>query len=298
MELRHLRYFVAVAETQNVTRAAARLHVSQPPLTRQIHDLEAELGLALFERSGKSIHLTEAGRVFLEEARASLQRVDEAVRKVRAVGTGKSSELHLGYAPTPTVEILPQLLRGLAKQAANVRVILHDHSTPEMLAGLREGRLQAALMMQPPKPSARGVVFEKLRTYPIGVAVPPDHPFCRRRAVPMAELLREPIVAYARKDYPDYHAMLSRCLGANVKRMRLTEECDSGPSLITAVASGKGVVITASVITATAGKRLRFVPLVPPPTPAVVGIAYRAGKLTAPLQALVDTARQLSRPKT
>jgi DNA-binding transcriptional LysR family regulator len=177
---------------------------------------------------------------------------------------------------------------------SNVRVTLHDHSSPEMLAGLREGRLQAALMMQPSKAAARGLVFERLRAYPIGIAVPPDHPFCRRRAVPMAELLTEPIVAYRREVYPDYHAMLARSLGANVKRIRLAEECDSGTSLITAVASGKGVVITASIITATAGKRLKFVPLVPPPTPAVVGIAYRTGKLAAPLQTFVDTARQLS----
>src|SRR5688572_23372281 len=156
MELRHLRYFVAVAEEQNVTRAAARLHVSQPPLTRQIHDLEAELGVALFARSGRTIRLTDAGRVFLDEARASLKRVDEAVRVVRAVASGAQGELHLGYAPTPTVEILPKLLKAFRKRFPGVRVILHDHSSPEMLAGLREGRLHAALMMQPSKQAGRG----------------------------------------------------------------------------------------------------------------------------------------------
>src|SRR5262245_55176497 len=111
MELRHFRYFVAVAEEQNVTRAAARLRVSQPPLSRQIRDLEDELGVALFERSAKSVRLTEAGRVFLEEARAVLSRAEEAAQTVKAVAGGKRGELHVGYAPSLTVELLPQALR-------------------------------------------------------------------------------------------------------------------------------------------------------------------------------------------
>src|SRR3954452_4122376 len=100
MELRHLRYFVAAAEEQNITRAAARLHVSQPPLSRQIHDLEHELGVQLFERTAKSIRLTEAGRVFLTEARAVLQRADQAAQTVKAIGSGLSGELNIGYAPS------------------------------------------------------------------------------------------------------------------------------------------------------------------------------------------------------
>src|SRR6266481_8230343 len=111
MELRHLRYFVAVAEEQNVTRAAARLHVSQPPLSRQIRDLEDELGIALFEHGAKAVRLTEAGRVFLNEARAVLQRVDEAVQTIKAVASGQRGEIHVGYAPSLTVEVLPRTLR-------------------------------------------------------------------------------------------------------------------------------------------------------------------------------------------
>src|SRR5580704_12449127 len=100
MELRHLRYFTAVAEEQNVTRAAARLHVSQPPLSRQIRDLEEELGVQLFQRTAKSIELTEAGKIFLNEARAVLLRADEAVRAVRAVAGAARGQVRVGYAPS------------------------------------------------------------------------------------------------------------------------------------------------------------------------------------------------------
>src|SRR5262252_5778937 len=108
MELRHLRYFVAVAEEQSVTRAAARLHVSQPPLSRQIRDLEDELDVALFDHGAKSVRLTEAGKVFLSEARAILRRAGEAVETVKAVANGHRGEIHVGYAPSLTVEILPR----------------------------------------------------------------------------------------------------------------------------------------------------------------------------------------------
>src|SRR3974377_542890 len=110
MELRHLRYFVAAAEAENVSKAALRLHVSQPALSRQIRDLEGELGFPLFERSAKSVRLTEAGRSFLRAARAFLERGEEAVRAARAIATGSRAELHIGYAPSPTVRIMPPIL--------------------------------------------------------------------------------------------------------------------------------------------------------------------------------------------
>src|SRR5215472_17025902 len=107
MELRHLRYFVAAAELENVSRAAARLHVSQPALSRQIHDLEDELGFALLERTAKSVRLADAGRTFLEEARAVVQLPKQATRNARAVAAGEHGKLRLGYAPSLTAYILP-----------------------------------------------------------------------------------------------------------------------------------------------------------------------------------------------
>jgi LysR family transcriptional regulator, benzoate and cis,cis-muconate-responsive activator of ben and cat genes len=149
MELRHLRYFVAAAEQENVSRAAAKLHVSQPGVSRQIHDLEEEIGFPLFERSAQALKLTEAGRKFLEEARAVLQRADEAVKNARAVAAGAGGEIHVGYAPSLTIQILPRALRAFQSKFPRTRVSLHDSSTEEMLAGLRAGKLQVTLMVRP-----------------------------------------------------------------------------------------------------------------------------------------------------
>src|SRR5674476_1040672 len=111
MELRHLRYFVAVAEEENVSRAALKLHISQPGLSLQIRDLEDEIGFSLLERSAKSVRLTDAGKVFLAESRAVLQHAVDAVKTARTVAMGERGEIHVGYAPSLTVQILPPSLR-------------------------------------------------------------------------------------------------------------------------------------------------------------------------------------------
>jgi DNA-binding transcriptional LysR family regulator len=137
MELRHLRYFVAVAEEQNVSRAANRLHVSQPPLSRQIRDLETEMGIALFERSAKAIRLTEAGQIFHSEARAALQRVDDAVAFTKAVAHRKRHQVRVGHSASATIKILFRALRAFQRTNPHVKVELRVMSTEDMLRALR-----------------------------------------------------------------------------------------------------------------------------------------------------------------
>lgn len=294
MELRHLRYFVTVAEEQNITRAAAKLHLSQPPLSRQIRDLEAELGVALLERTARSVRLTEAGRVFIDEARAVLQRVDEACQVVRAVAAGVKGELVVGYAPSPTVEILPRTLRAFQAAVPGVRVGLRDLTSGEMVSALKEGILHLALMVRPSARALRGLHFETLRKYRNGVVMAPDHPLARLKAVSVQEISSERLLAYSLNDYPDYHDYLETLLGRAGGDLKIAEECDGAMSLIAAVEGGRGIALAAESLCVLAGTRLKFVPFASDPAPLVVGIAHRAGTPSPLTRQFMDTARQVA----
>lgn len=298
MELRHLRYFVAVAETENVSRAALKLHVSQPGLSRQIRDLEEELGLPLLERSAKSVRLTEAGRTFLAEARAVLQRAEDAVKAAKAVASGALGELHVGYAPSLTARILPSTLRAFQGELPNVRVKLHDLSTEEMFAGLREGKLQIAFVVRPTKARLRGCQFEELAQDPICLAVPPNHALARKRTISVADIAREPIVAYSRKDYPEAHDLLERVFAASKARPKIAEEHDSSSSLIAAVESGAGVAIATESLSCMAGPRLKLIPILPAPEPLIVGAAWPKSELPAAAETFLKCAREFSRKRS
>jgi LysR family transcriptional regulator, benzoate and cis,cis-muconate-responsive activator of ben and cat genes len=292
MELRHLRYFIAAAETENVSRAALRLHVSQPGLSRQIRDLEAQLGFSLFERSAKSVRLTEAGRTFLAEARAVLQRVDDAVKTARAVATGGRGELHVGYAPSPTVRIIPATLRAFQDQMPQVRVRLHDLSTEEMLAGVRDGDLQVALLVRPNRAMLRGLHFEELARDTMCLAVPPDHALARLRSVTLAEAAREPLVAFTREDYPEYHEYLETIFAPIKAKPRIAEEHDSAASLIAAIESGAGVAVVPQSFSCSAGPRLKLIPLAPAPAPLVIGAVWASEGLTPTAATFWEAAKQ------
>ena len=294
MELRHLRYFVAVAEEENVSRAALKLHVSQPALSRQIRDLEEEVGFSLLQRSARSVRLTEAGRVFLAEARAVLQRADDAVNAARAIATGGSAELHVGYAPSPTVRILPPTLRAFQARLPKVRVRLHDLSTEEMLAGLREGKLQVAFMVRPTPAMLRGFNFSDLAREIMCVAVPPKHPLARARSVTVGQVAEEPLVVFSRKEYPEYHELLDTLFASSRKKPRIAEEHDSVASLIAAIEAGCGVAVAPQALACTAGPRLRMVPLSPAPEPLVVGIAWPRQGFTSTVEHFVNAARNVS----
>jgi LysR family transcriptional regulator, benzoate and cis,cis-muconate-responsive activator of ben and cat genes len=292
MELRHLRYFIAVAQEENVSRAALKLHVSQPALSRQVRDLEQELGFLLLERSAKSVRLTEAGRAFLVQARSVLQRVEEAVKIARAVATGQHGELHVGYAPSLTARILPPTLRAFQAELPNVSVKLHDLSTEEMLAGLRTGKLQIAFLVRPTTAMVRGLRFEQLTRDPLRLAVAPKHPFARRRTVTLAAAVREPFIAYSRKEYPEYHEMMANVFAATKRTPRIAEEQDGVSSLIAAVEGGGGVALIPESLACLAGPRLRLIPLSPAPEPLIVGAAWSSDGLPSAAERFFQFARE------
>ena len=292
MELRHLRYFVAVAEAESISRAALKLHVSQPPLSRQIRDLEDEIGFLLLKRTAKSVSLTDAGRTFLNEARAVLQRADEGVHKARAVATAGETDLHVGYSPTPFAEILPKTLRGFQKAMPKVHVRLHDRSNKTILDGVRDGRLQIGLITRSPKTGAlRDVRFEELLRQRVCVAVAPQHPFARRRAIPLTEVAAEPLVGLTREDYPNYYDLLSIIFSKVKQKPRVIEEHDSMSGVMSAVEAGTGVAVTVD-FGYSFGNRVKFLHLTPEPKPFSVGIVGRKGRLSSAAEKFWQCAKE------
>lgn len=280
VELRHLRYFATVGALLNFTKAAQKLRVAQPALSRQIRDLEEELGVQLLERGARATKLTEAGAVFLVEARAVLERADEAVKAARAVARGERGEIHVGYAPSLTIELLPCALHSFHNVAPGVHVKLHDLSSEEMLRGLGEGKFNLCLVARPEKNSLRGLKFEMLQEYPICVGLPANHRLARAKSVTLEQILNEPLVAYSRAEYPEYQAMLKELFAGHGATPRIAEEHDSAPSLIAAAGIGRGLIIAPACLGMLAGARLRFRPLLPAPPPVQLGALFDPAKLS------------------
>ena len=292
MELRHLRYFVAVAEEENVTRASVRLRVTQPSLSRQVRDLQEELGIALLEHGARSVRLTEAGRVFLAEAQAVLRRVEEAVQTAKAVAGGEQGEIRVGFAPSLTVEILPKALRHFQETSPGVRVQLYDLSTQETLSGLREDTLQVALMIRTSARVLQGLIFEELQRYPVCIAAHPSHPLATAAKVGLTHLARERLIAYTLPDYPEYHAWLADLFARARVRPQIAEEHDSSTSLIAAVEAGRGVALVQQGFECLSGPRLTVRPLTPAPPPFVVGVAFRKESHSAATVKFIAAAKQ------
>jgi DNA-binding transcriptional LysR family regulator len=281
VELRHLRYFVAVAEMENVSRAAMqRLHVSQPSLSRQIRDLEDEIGVQLLERTAKSVRLTEAGRAFLDEARAILKHADDAVGNVRAIAGKRETELHIGDWPLATGRIMPALLRAYQKAMPNVKVKVHDWPVEKNIAGVRDGRLQLAIILPPLKANALDELrFEPLFTGRVCLAVSCDHPFASRRSVSLADAVREPFIGLTREEYPRYQEYLSAIFARLNDKPRLVEEQDGWSGVFSSVSAGVGVALTSDAFNYAFDNRIKLVRLTPEPKRVAVGIITRKGKL-------------------
>jgi len=278
MELRHLRYFVAVAEALNFSKAAAKLRVAQPALSRQVQALEDEIGVDLFKRSPRGVTLTAEGKLFLEEARKLMANAEESVNKVRALARGEFGELHIGYAPSPTMEILPPALAAFQKNTPGVKLVLHDLSSGEIAVALREGTLDLGIMIRPTEENAVGLEFEPLKSYPFCALVPARHPLARLRQVPLERLADEPLVTLRKTEYSEYHRLLLSIFATLGRKPRIVVECDSGSSLITEVQSGRGIALQASVYRHIIGKRVELRPLTPKNLPTMDIVVSRATK--------------------
>jgi len=246
MELRHLRYFVAVAEEGHITRAAERLGIQQPPLSFQIRALERELGVQLFRRLPRGVELTEAGRSFLGDARAALARVDQGVEGAKRAARGEGGHLRLAVPPTaPFHPFVPQVIRAFREAYPMVSLAMEESLRVETLERLRGGQLDVAFL-RASIAAPEGLVVHPLLEEPMVAALPSGHPLAsggEDAEIPLRALSGETFIAYAREQGPAlYEAMAAACLQAGFSP-RLGQEAPRISTALSLVATGFGVTL-------------------------------------------------------
>jgi DNA-binding transcriptional LysR family regulator len=196
MELRRLRYFVAVAEELSFNRAAQRLHISQPPLSNQIKQLEGELGVRLFERSSRGVRMTEAGELLLEEARRIFVQVDQTVRTVQHVGHGEVGHLTLGFVPSASNEVLPPLLRAFGERFPGVELFLREMRPDRVVQQLHDKLVDVGFLYLPLEDASLGI--ECVSREPLVLALAETHPLASEPRVGLQAVAEDPFVLPAR----------------------------------------------------------------------------------------------------
>lgn len=241
MELRHIRYFVAVAEELHFGRAAARLGIAQPPLSMQIRDLERELGVTLFARTNRRVELTAAGRVFLEGARRTLAQLDGAIHDTQRAHRGETGRLRIGFVSSATYEVLPSLLRAFRDSYPDVVTHLRSATTCEQVAALRERDLDLGVLRLPVTDET--LEWRVITEEPLAAVLPATHPLARRDRTPLAALVHESFIMYPRSDNPEIHdTIIAQCQRAGFSP-NITQESGSMHAITALVAGGLGVAL-------------------------------------------------------
>lgn len=292
MELRHLRYFVAVAEELSFTVAARRLNISQPPLSQQIRDLEAELGTPLFERSSRRVDLTVAGVGFLDHARAILAQAEHAVEDVRAVGAGRVGMVRIGCTGSVLLGPLAGLIAAFGKANPGIAVRLREMGPVEQVAAVQAGRIDICFLRHPPPEP--GVEVEIGWREAVGVCLPLGHPLAERPQVALSALAGEDMISLRLRDSRFSQRLRDACLVAGFAP-RILHEVVESYSLTSLVAAGLGVALAPESVRRMARIDIVYRPLAPPAPEADVWMLYRRERPAA-LERMLELARRYFPP--
>jgi DNA-binding transcriptional LysR family regulator len=294
VELRHLRYFVAVAEELHFGRAAARLHLAQPPLSRQIQQLENELGVRLFERGKRRVALTDAGAVFLDHARAVLAQADAAVEAARGAARGEAGKLTVGFIGAASYSVLPGIVQAFRTRVPDAELVLQELTTAEQLAALRAGQLRAGLV-RPPVADAT-LAAETILREPLVVALPAGHPLAAQRRLALAALAAEPWVLFPRRLAADlYDQIVALCERAGF-RPRLAQEAVQMQTVVRLVGAGGGVSLVPRSVRTLHSAGVAYRPLRDGPATVEMAVAWRRDDESPLLRQFLDVARTTKYP--
>ena len=275
MELRLLRSFIAAAEDGNISKAAARLNLTQPALSRQIKSLEDDLGVLLLGRGAHSFSLTPAGELLLREGRGLIERADLLEQRIKA--SVKAQTIRVGYSPSLTAGILVPAMEAFTQLHPRVRVELSDLSSLEMLEGLQKGLLDVIVTV-PPVKEAPGIAWTQVQKQAWRVAMARQHPLISREVLTPQDLNNQRLVVYSQRDYPDYWSLVASWFKSQGINARIATECDGVNSLISAVEAGLGIALVVERIACLIPERVILKSFESPPEPVLIsaGLIERA----------------------
>jgi len=263
MELRHLRYFVAVAEDLNFTKAAAKLHLAQPSLTRQIHNLEEEIGVRLLSRTKSHVALTEEGRSFLVDARRILALATESILAVQRLGRGETGQLNIAYLSNFDFELLPETLAAFRQTFPHVALNLFDMTPAEQVRALEARKIDLGFVGLPPPAGARQLTWESIARQRTIVVLPVKHPLARKRQIKLTDLKTMFFVGLSEKTHPGFRDWLNATCQPAGFTPRILQDAELEPALMTFVAEGLGVSLAREHIKKLAHPGVALRPLTP-----------------------------------
>jgi len=274
MELRHLRYFQAVAEELSFSKAARRLRIAQPALSRAVQEMEREIGTQLIERERKSPRLTPAGAVLLHETGLILERLEESMRRVRRTAKGEEGELRLGYIGPPTRMFLARLLKEYQRRFPRVTVILEERTPERVWEMVSKGRLSVGLTRPVLAHEALGLQTLLLREEKFCAAVPKEHAWASMKSLPWKKLAGEALIILARREGAGSHDGIRAACDAAGFEPRIRHTPSLIGTILQYVESGAGVGV---VPESTASKNIALIPLKPQQTIPLVMVWAKEG---------------------
>jgi DNA-binding transcriptional LysR family regulator len=293
MELRQLRYFVAVAEERHFSRAAERLHIAQPALSQQIRKLEQQVKVQLLERTTRSVELTDAGRVLLDEAGRVLADADHAIAAVQQAADGTTGLLRMGFVSSAALRIVPTLILALRRQRPQVRLELQEGTTDVQLDKIRRGVLEVGLvreMNEVPEMASRVIVRE-----PLVLAVPNNHRLASHRRAAISDLAGERFVVFPRNRVSRLYDHIAALCHESGVRFDIAQEAVQFPTILGLVAAQTGIAIVPASLRALHLPGLTYLPLADKGAYSTVSIVCQQHRQALPLvRHCLDIAAGLS----
>jgi DNA-binding transcriptional LysR family regulator len=298
MELRHLRYFVVVAEELHFSRAAERLGISQPPLSQQIRALEEDLQVRLFDRSSRNVALTEAGRLFLAEARATLDQADRARQTAARAHRGEIGELTVGLFPSALLaEPVAAAVLGFRRQHPRVRLVLRERAVYAAVRELAAGSLEIAYLRYATRPEVPpGFALTEVMREPMMLVVHRSHRLARgEKPVPLEELAEEPFIHFSPRSDSALHEHVAAICATAGFEPRIEQEANQNGSILALIGTGMGISILPRCLCRLSLPELRVLPIASPAAVSRIWLAHRrrgGGTLLRTLASLTAQNRE------